>query len=128
MISTPKEINHFATGQQNRLGHAANSQSQLGGEQERLPRIATTLLLAAVGLIQAFAGRNMMNPDGIQYIEVALNYAQRNWSSAVNAYWSPLYSWALGLVLQSLAFVMVIIAAALTPAPLRAASGSASAA
>ena len=100
MISTPKEINYFATGQQNRLGNAANSQSQLGGEQERLPRIATTLLLAAVGLIQAFAGRNMMNPDGIQYIEVALNYAQRNWSSAVNAYWSPLYSWALGLVLQ----------------------------
>ena len=40
----------------------------------------------------------------------------------------PLASDPLGLVLQSLAFVMVIIAAALTPAPLRAASGSASAA
>ena len=37
----------------------------------------------------------------------------------------PLASDPLGLVLQSLAFVMVIVAAALTPAPVRAASASA---
>jgi drug/metabolite transporter (DMT)-like permease len=39
----------------------------------------------------------------------------------------PLASDPLGLVLQSAAFLMVIVAAALTPAPLRAASASASA-
>ena len=40
----------------------------------------------------------------------------------------PLASDPLGLVLQSAAFLMVIVAAALTPAPLRAASSASAAA
>jgi hypothetical protein len=31
-------------------------------------------VLVALGLVQAWGGRDMMNPDGIQYIEIGLNY------------------------------------------------------
>ncbi len=60
---------------------------------------ATTVLLL-VGLQQTWNGRNMMNPDGISYIEIGLAYVNRDWASAVNPYWSPLYSWALGAILH----------------------------
>jgi hypothetical protein len=53
-----------------------------------------------LGLIQAWGGRNMMNPDGIQYIEVGLNYVNGHWASAVNGYWGPLYAWLLGLLIS----------------------------
>ncbi len=60
---------------------------------------ATSALLL-MGLAQTWNGRNMMNPDGISYIEIGLAYVNRDWASAVNPYWSPLYSWALGAILH----------------------------
>jgi hypothetical protein len=44
---------------------------------------------------QAWAGRQAMNADGVSYLEVAEAYLRRDWAGALNAYWSPLYSWAL---------------------------------
>jgi hypothetical protein len=41
-----------------------------------------------------------MNPDGVSYLDVADKYLQRDWSWAVNAYWSPLYSWLLAVMLH----------------------------
>ena len=57
-------------------------------------------LLVALGLVQTWGARMAMNPDGISYIEVGLNYAKGLWSVALNSYWSPLYSWILGLALR----------------------------
>jgi hypothetical protein len=31
-------------------------------------------VLVGLGLVQAWGGRDMMNPDSIQYIEIGLNY------------------------------------------------------
>ena len=50
------------------------------------------LVLAA---LDAFAGRHYVNADGISYLDLAEAWARGDWPAALNAYWSPLYSWLL---------------------------------
>jgi hypothetical protein len=38
-----------------------------------------------------------MNADGISYLDIGDAYFRADWANAVNAVWSPLYSWILGL-------------------------------
>lgn len=42
-----------------------------------------------------------MNADGISYLDIADAYLRADWDAAINAYWSPLYSWLLGLTLAA---------------------------
>lgn len=42
-----------------------------------------------------------INPDGISYITIARKYAAGNFADALNAYWGPLYSMILSLLLLS---------------------------
>ncbi len=51
----------------------------------------------AVGLLQTWAHRNDMTPDGISYIEIAWAAARGGLSHLVNGYWSPLYPFLLSL-------------------------------
>lgn len=53
--------------------------------------------VALLGAFDAWLGRNTFNPDGISYFDVADSYYRGNWDQAINAYWSPLYSWLVGL-------------------------------
>jgi hypothetical protein len=53
------------------------------------------LLAILLGGIQAWADRFAMNADGISYIEIGEAYLRGDWNAAINAYWSPLYSWLL---------------------------------
>jgi hypothetical protein len=39
-----------------------------------------------------------MNPDGMSYLDVGDSFFRHDWANAVNAWWSPLYPWTLGLV------------------------------
>jgi hypothetical protein len=39
-----------------------------------------------------------MDPDGISYLDVGQSFFRHDWANAVNAWWSPLYPWTLGLV------------------------------
>lgn len=39
-----------------------------------------------------------MNADGIAYLDIGDAYFHADWANAINAVWSPLYSWILGLV------------------------------
>lgn len=59
------------------------------------------LVLASLGfgLAHAWIGRYSMNPDGVSYLDMGDALVRRDWAHAVNAYWSPLYGWMLGLVL-----------------------------
>ncbi len=50
-------------------------------------------LLAGILLIGQF--RFQINPDALSYISIAQHYRDGLWRDAVNAYWSPLYSWLL---------------------------------
>ena len=52
------------------------------------------------GLSQAWSWRFYIEPDGVSYIEIAHAYIARDFAHAVNAYWSPLYSWLLALVIS----------------------------
>src|SRR4051794_8640014 len=60
-------------------------------------RIRPVLILVAVflGALYAWQGRNVMNVDGIAYLDIADAYRHANWTDAINAYYSPLYSWLL---------------------------------
>ena len=51
----------------------------------------------AIGLLNTYAGRYAMNPDGISYVDLAAAYAHHDWHNAINAQWSPLYPLLLGL-------------------------------
>jgi len=47
----------------------------------------------------SFVARNSFGPDCRSYVEVARAYLRHDWAMAINAYWSPLYSWFLVIVL-----------------------------
>lgn len=36
-----------------------------------------------------------MNPDGMSYLDIASAYLNGDWKTAINSYWSPLFSWIL---------------------------------
>lgn len=38
-----------------------------------------------------------LNADGVSYLSIAAEYAKGQWWTAVNTYWSPLFSWLLAL-------------------------------
>ena len=47
------------------------------------------------GLFQTWVSRFYIEPDGVNYLDVAAAYLRHDWPMAVNSYWSPLYSWML---------------------------------
>ncbi len=59
------------------------------------------VIVAVLGLLQAWSHRLLVDHDGVAYLDLAENYARGAWSSAINGYYSPLYSWliAIGLYL-----------------------------
>ena len=59
-------------------------------------RVIGWSVVIMLGFVHAWAHRHAMNPDGVSYLDVADKYIQRDWTWAVNAYWSPLYSWVIG--------------------------------
>jgi hypothetical protein len=62
--------------------------------------VATSWLVAALlGAVHAWADRFTMGSDGLSYLEIGEAYLRGDWGAAINGYWSPLYSWLLGLTL-----------------------------
>ncbi len=51
----------------------------------------------ALGLLSLWFIKYGIYSDGISYLEIASQYRSGNWEQAVNAYWSPLYSWVLAI-------------------------------
>ena len=65
-------------------------------------RIFCWLVALALGAAQAWTTRFTMNPDGVSYLDIGDAYWRGDWHNAINAYWSPLYSWILGFFLKVL--------------------------
>ena len=61
----------------------------------RVYRALFWVLAASAGLFQVWAYRFWIEPDGVNYLDVAAAYLRHDWSAAINTYWSPLYSWLL---------------------------------
>jgi hypothetical protein len=53
--------------------------------------------MASVHVWAAISSQSM-NADGISYLDIGDAYFRGDWANAVNAVWSPLYSWILGFV------------------------------
>ena len=64
---------------------------------DRVPLFGRLAALAA-GTVHSStaAAYQAMTPDGIAYLDIADAYVQGDLSAAINAVWSPLYSWLLG--------------------------------
>src|SRR5689334_11291906 len=62
-------------------------------------RAAFWTIVVVLGFLQAWSHRLLVDHDGVAYLDIAENYARGAWSSAINAYYSPLYSWLIALLL-----------------------------
>jgi hypothetical protein len=61
-----------------------------------LPALAVFLVM---GILLLPFYRYELSPDGISYLSIAQQYTAGYWNEAVNAYWAPLYSWCIALLL-----------------------------
>jgi hypothetical protein len=66
----------------------------------QLLRAVFWFVTACAGFLQAWASRFWISPDGNNYLDIASAYLRGDWNHAVNAYWSPLFSWLLALCLS----------------------------
>jgi hypothetical protein len=63
----------------------------------RIVRLAARVVIVLLGGIQVLAYPNRMSSDDVvSYLDIADAYRHHPWKSAINGYWSPLYSWVLG--------------------------------
>jgi len=63
-------------------------------------RVFFWITTAVVGFVQAWSVRFVINPDGNSYLDIASAYLRGDYANAVNAYWSPMFSWLIALVLR----------------------------
>ena len=69
--------------------------------RERRIRILAWSVGLALGGWQAWITRQQLSSDdAIAYLDIGDAYLRGDWSNAINAYWSPLYSWILGSTLR----------------------------
>lgn len=70
--------------------------------RENLRRLEVGFWLLAIllGFFHVWADHHyLVNADAMSYLDIAEAYLRRDWATAVNAYWSPLYSWLIALAL-----------------------------
>ncbi|MEJ7810308.1 MAG: hypothetical protein WKG32_07825 [Gemmatimonadaceae bacterium] len=68
--------------------------------RQTIVRVIAWSVAATLGAAQAWVNRHYMNPDGVSYLDIGDAYARGDWAHAINTYFSPLYSWILGVVLR----------------------------
>ena len=83
-----------STTEEPKLGAYAASGSH---EVVSLLRRKGFVLALILGLLNFWTTRFAVSSDGISYMEIGRKYADGDWKGAVNAYWSPLYSWILAV-------------------------------
>ncbi|HKZ78766.1 MAG TPA: hypothetical protein VJ124_10720 [Pyrinomonadaceae bacterium] len=60
--------------------------------------ISFWIIAIVLGFFHAWADHHYIpNPDGLSYLDIANAYVRGDWQTAINAYWSPLYSWLIAL-------------------------------
>jgi hypothetical protein len=100
------------------------------GHDGVLGLVSPWLLVAAVGSVAAFYASAKSLQDGEAVAVIAITGTAANISciaGGIVVFDDPMPGTALGIVLQALAFVLVITASALTPAPVRSAQRAAAA-
>ncbi|MBD2777346.1 hypothetical protein [Iningainema tapete] len=60
------------------------------------------LITILIGILQAWSNRfNLSSADAVSYLDIGDAYFRGDWNAAINAYWSPFYSWLLGLTIST---------------------------
>jgi 4-amino-4-deoxy-L-arabinose transferase-like glycosyltransferase len=67
-----------------------------------LLRLCGWSVVILAGVLKIWSRRFLVEFDGVNYLDVAQNLLRRDWHVAVNAYYSPLYSWLLAIPLSVL--------------------------
>jgi len=80
-----------------RLGSLAQ-RLQLWFSNAKARRAFFWTIVIVLGLDQAWSQRLLIDHDGVAYLDIAGYYAQGSWSSAINSYYSPLYSWLMAIL------------------------------
>ena len=84
-------------------GFKTNLQKNLLDQRKTYSLRAIFWFLAILlGALQVWAFRYNMDPDGTSYLDIGDAYLRGEWDVAINAIWSPLLSWILGLALSIL--------------------------
>ncbi len=76
--------------------------SQRAAQYRRRVRQSAWAAAILLGLLQTWNSRHFMNLDGVSYLDIGDAYLRGDFATAINAYWSPLYSWLTGLTLAIL--------------------------
>ena len=53
-----------------------------------------------LAILQSWERRYQLWDDGVAYLDIADAYMRGDFRHALNAYWSPMYSWILGAALR----------------------------
>jgi hypothetical protein len=68
-------------------------------KKEGVSERSLLVVAIALGIADAWINRYSVNGDGVSYLDVGDSYFRGDWAVAINGYWSPLYSWCLGLAM-----------------------------
>ncbi|HKW55759.1 MAG TPA: hypothetical protein VJN42_00250 [Candidatus Acidoferrum sp.] len=63
-------------------------------------RVIVWTAAAIVGFVQAWSLRFIITPDGNSYLDIANAYLRGDFRHAINASWSPMYSWLIAVTLR----------------------------
>src|SRR6185295_12399397 len=59
------------------------------------------VLAVFLGFVHVWADHHYLkNADAMSYLDVAKAYLHRDWNTAINAYWGPMYSWLIAVTLS----------------------------
>lgn len=62
-------------------------------------RVISWLVLILLAAVQTWVNRQLMSGDGVSYLDIGDAYFKGDWHNAINAMWSPLFSWLTGAAL-----------------------------
>ncbi len=84
-----------------RVGKAPGTMDHTAGNRKEVVSERFFLMVTiALAIIEVWINRYAINGDGVSYLDVGDSYFRGDWPAAVNGYWSPLYSWCVGLALH----------------------------
>ena len=84
------------------MGHSdfrANNISPQAASFQKWRNLVRAIVLVC-GFLQVCSARFYIEPDGVNYLDIAREYLRHDWKHAINAYWSPLLSWLLALAIR----------------------------
>ena len=72
-------------------------QDSTADKKYRTTQLACWVTCVVLALLDAWAGRQYTDPDGISYLDMSDALLKQNWHLLINPHWSPLYPFLVGI-------------------------------